>query len=78
MSLILQSSNKRNINFTTYVDFSAYLARMGAIIQNVMTLLMVLSYFKAYWGNEREQFNSILFRMNEDYVTNKMLKLTVT
>ena len=48
LSFIIQSSNKKNVSIISFMSFSEMLARIGAIVQNILTICMLVSYMKTY------------------------------
>lgn len=66
LSFIIATSNKKNISRISFMSFSEMLARIGAIVQNVMTLFLLICYLQSYWGCERHSFNDLLFKLSEE------------
>ena len=66
LSFIIQTHNKKNISKISFLSMSETLARIGAIVQNLTTLCLLINYLKSYWSFEHEQFNEIMLRMSND------------
>ena len=58
------------INFMT---LSELLARIGAIVQNILTFFMVTNYLHSYWSNENYHFNEIFSKIAMDGLRNEVL-----
>lgn len=67
LSFIILSSNKKNVSTISFMSFSEMLARIGAIVQNILTICMLVSYLKTYWTCEHDHLNDILARMCDDH-----------
>lgn len=66
LSFIIQSSNKKNVTYISFMTFSEMLARIGAIIQNLLMVFTVTNYFVSYWNCDKDKFNDILNKIYSD------------
>lgn len=48
------------------MTFSEMLARIGAIIQNLLTLFSIINYFVSYWNCDKHKMNELLNKIYND------------
>lgn len=73
----LVASNIKNVSIVNFMTFSEMLARVGGILQNLITLLFLTNYVKNYWSYECDKVNEVLKRMKIDSETKALLKRTI-
>lgn len=68
LSYRIMSSNKKNVLKIRFMTISEMLARIGGIVQNLLTLIIVFNYFRSYWSFELTHINKILDKMTYDHL----------
>lgn len=70
----LISSNTRNVSIINFMTFSEMLARIGGILQNLITLLFLTNYIKNYWSFEYYKFSEVVSRLKSDAKIKETIK----
>jgi len=65
-TFIIDTSNTKNISSIYFMSFSDMLARIGAIVQNILTICLLITYLKTYWSCENDHYNDIAQRICDD------------
>lgn len=68
LSYKIMSANKLSILKVNFMTLSEMLARIGGIVQNLLTLIIVMNYFRTYWDFEIRHINSILEKLTVDFL----------
>lgn len=68
LSYKIMSANKLSVLKVNFMTLSEMLARIGGIVQNLITLIVILNYFRTYWEFEVTHINSILEKLSIDYL----------
>lgn len=67
LTVDLVSSRKRNNVIVSFLSFSELLARIGGIVQNLVTIFFLFNYVRNYWSYEIAQYNTLFERIENDY-----------
>lgn len=66
LTIKLKASKQKSILNVSFMTFSETLARIGGIIQNLVTLFFLLNYIKGYWNYELDLYNNIFTKIDKD------------
>lgn len=66
LTINLMSSTNQTVIKYSFMTFSEMLARIGGIVQNLVTVFFVLNYVKNYWSYELNQFNDLYNKIEND------------
>lgn len=67
LTIDIVSSRKRNSMVIGFLTFSDLLARIGGIVQNLVTIFFLFNYVRNYWSYEVSQYNTLFERIESDY-----------